>query len=614
MKKTGRKWHFSDSYEIEIKVSLVLLVGFLLSLNFISSYSLGKARLAQHKGFISNMELTLEFIQKNIEMNFMRLPDGGYLNDVSFLAGIDRIEIEDSLGVKLLEVSNELSQPDEKENKIVKTAPVHDKNGNIIYYIVVSGVNREGKNLRRLAYFDMVFRILGLIAGLIVAFLFIRSVLNPYKKIKKEACRLNLPQIDFDDIDDVEYAVRIFQGVIKELKEKETLLKAMYDNSEKRADSLARYNEYILGSISSGVIICDIQGIITRFNRSAERIIGYDHHYAQGRHFNELFGKKHRISQILNDALKNNKTYSRIEFEIACKNKGKLWIGLSSSLISDNDNNKIGAAVLLTDLTQIKKLQEFSNFTEKMTAMSEMSAGLAHELRNSITAIVGFVKLLKKILPPNGRALAIAEMIISESVATEEMLCRFLNFVKPLNVVPAKVNVGQLLKECLNLTVDMQRNKKITVTFEDNTDNRQIMADPMLLKNAFSNLIMNAYQAMGENGVLTVVVSYDEKQRKVKVKISDTGKGIAKDDLNKIFNPFFTTRDKGTGMGLALVQKIIKGHMGTIEIESYLNKGTTFTVSLPDEAIGYLKDSGAEKEKENGDKEIGEDVSQAIFG
>lgn len=613
MTKSRRQWHFSDSYETEIKISLVLLIGFLLSLNFISSYSLGKARLAQHKGFISEMELTLEFIQKNIEMNFMRLPDGGFLNDVSLLAGIDRIEIDDSLGIKLLAVSNAPTPTEEKENIVIKTTPVRDKNGNIIYYIVISGVNREGAKLQRLAHFDMVFRVLGLIAGLIVAFLFIRSVLNPYRKIKKEASRLNLPQVDFDDVDGVEYAVRTFQEVIRELKEKEALLQEMYDNSEKRADSLARYNEYILGSISSGVIICDIQGIITLFNRSAERIMGYDHRHAQGQHFNELFGKKHHISQILSDALKNDKIYSRMEFEISRKDKEKLWIGLSSSLISDYDNNKIGAAVLLTDLTRIKKLQEYSDFKEKMAAMGEMSAGLAHELRNSVAAIMGFVKLLKKILPPQERASAIADMITSESIATEKMLSRFLNFVKPLKVVPIKINIGQLLKECLNLAVDIHQDKEITVTFENNSGDRQIMADPILLKNAFSNLIINAYQAMEKTGVLTVIVNYTESEKKVEVKIIDTGKGIAKDDLHKIFNPFFTTRDKGTGMGLALVQKIIKGHMGTVEVESQLSEGTTFTVSLPDEAVGNVDDNRAEKETESEDKKITSDISPMIF-
>jgi PAS domain S-box-containing protein len=608
-----RKRYFSDSYETEIKISLILLIAFLISLNFISSYSLGKARIAQHRGFISRMELTLEFIQKSVELNFMRLPDAGYINDISLLAGIDRIEINDSLGNELLVVNNIPAQVKEKRNSMVKTTTVRNKYGYIIYYIIVSGVNREGADLQQLAFFDTVFRVLGLFAGLIVAFLFIRSVMNPYRKIKKEASHLNLPQVDFDDVDGVEYAVRTFQEVIRELKEKEALLQAMYDNSEKRADSLARYNEYILGSISSGVIICDIQGIITRFNRSAERIMGYDHRHAQGRHFNEVFGKKHHISKILSEALRYDKTYSRMEFEISRKDKEKLWLGLTSSLILDNDNNKIGTAVLLTDLTRIKKLQEFSDFTEKMAALGEMTAGLAHELRNSVAAIMGFGKLLRKISPPGERASAIADMIISESIATEEMLSRFLNFAKPLKVVPKKVNVSQLLKECLNLAADKHQGKKLEVKIEDNTSGILINADPVLLKNAFSNLIINALQAMAETGDLTITINYNENEKRVEVKVSDTGKGIAEENLHKVFNPFYTTRDKGIGLGLALVRKIINGHMGIIEVESHLGEGTTFTVSLPVEAIFKLNDDSADEIPKGDDIRIMADVSPETF-
>ena len=424
---------------------------------------------------------------------------------------------------------------------------------------------------------------------------------------------MNLPQVDFDDADGVEYAVRTFQEVIRELKEKEALLQAMYDNSEKRADSLARYNEYILGSISSGVIICDIQGIITRFNRSAERIMGYDHQYAQGHHFNEVFGKKHHISRILSEALSYNKTYSRMEFEISRKDKEKLWLGLTSSLILDNDNNKIGTAVLLTDLTRIKKLQEFSDFTEKMAALGEMTAGLAHELRNSVAAIMGFGKLLRKISPPTERASAIADMIISESIATEEMLSRFLNFAKPLKVVPKNVNVGQLLKECLNLAADKYQGKELKVKIEDNAGNLLINADPVLLKNAFSNLIINAFQAMGKTGVLTITVNFNDNEKRVEVKVSDTGKGIAEENLHKVFNPFYTTRDKGIGLGLALVRKIINSHMGTIEVDSHLGEGTTFTVSLPVEAVFEFNDGSTDEIPKSDDIRIMADASPEIF-
>lgn len=570
---------FTDSYETEIKISLVLLICFLLSLNFFSAYSLGKARQAQASGFNDNLELALESIRSIIQANHLNLPEIAYLSDMAAFAHIEAIEICDSLGVPVMSIRS----PDDEilKNAITDSAAVKDKNGSVVYTIAISAANRAGSGLQRLAVYDALIRIAGLVAGLLVAYLFIRSVMNPYRKIKKEASHLNLPQVNLDDADGVEYAVRMFQEVIRELKQKESLLQAMYDNSEKRADSLARYNEYILGSISSGVIICDNQGIITRFNPAAEKIVGAEEQFVQGRLFTEVFGKRHQISTVLSEALDHNRTFSRTEFEISRQDGEKLWIGLSSSLISDNRGEKVGAAVLLTDLTSIKRLQEISDFTEKMAALGEMSAGLAHELRNSVAAIVGFGKLLDKTASPDEKSHSIINMIIAESMNTEEMLRRFLNFANPLKIVPQMTVPAVLLSESIKTAREVFTGKRIEAVIRDNSEGIAIYADPMLLKNALSNLIQNAFQAMGDQGRLQADIDVIEKKGLIRICISDTGGGISPEVLPKIFNPFFTTKDKGTGLGLALVKKIITGHMGTIGVQSSPEIGTTFTINLP---------------------------------
>jgi len=578
MSKLLKKRYISDSYETEIKISLILLICFLLSLNFLSAWSLGKARSAQYKGFVNKLDLALESIRFNIKSNHNQLPDMTFLNDVRDIAGVDKIEIIDSLGNQVMVVS--AIDPVSAFDGVVTAAPIRDSDGHILYHISVASVNKDGQKLQRLALFDAIFRIAGLIAGLIVAYLFIRSVMNPYRKIKKEAAKLDLSHINLDDAGSIEYAVRAFQQVIRELKEKEEILQSMYDNSEKRADSLARYNEYILGGISSGVIICNTEGLVTRFNPAAKKIIAYSQEFNQDMHFNEVFGKKHQISKILSEALYRDITYSRTEFDILNQAGERQWIGLSSSLIFDNHQKKIGAAVLLTDLTKIKRLQEISDFTEKMAALGEMSAGLAHEFRNSMAAIMGFGSLLKKMIPSDDKTFSIAEMIIKESQTTEEMLRRFLTFAKPLTVVAEPIFIKRIIEDCLRTAKDIFRDSNIKTIIEDDSNNMRINADPTLLKNAFSNIINNAYQAMESGGILTVIIEPHNNDR-LEIKISDTGKGISADDLPKIFNPFFTTRENGTGLGLALVRKMITGHMGTIDVESRVNIGTNFIISLP---------------------------------
>jgi PAS domain S-box-containing protein len=574
-----KKQRLTDSYEIEIKISLILLVGFLLSLNIISSFALTRARIAQQNDHDRKLDLVLEIMQKTIELNNLILPDRIYLNDLMRKASIHKIEVSDSLGTPVLSLCSPGTFDETKIRS--RNAVIHNKNKQPVYQVSVKGMNIEGENLARLALIDKVFRIAGLLASLIVAFLFIRTVMNPYRKIKREASRLNLPHVDFDKADSIEYAVRVFQEIIRELKQKESLLQAMYDSSEKRADSLARYNEYILGSISSGVIICDNQGIITRFNRTAEKIFDIDKDDSQGKHYGEIFGKKHQISKVLGEALFDGKTYSRTEFEIYRKSGDKLWIGLTSSQIFDNEDKKIGAAVLLTDLTEIKKLQEISDFTEKMAALGEMSAGLAHELRNSVAAIMGFARLMHKQCQQSGIDASIASMIISEAIATEEMLSKFLDFARPLKINYIRVKISEILANCIRMASEMYQDKDIKVTLNDDSGGIDIYGDAVLLKNALSNLIINAYQAMDQNGVVRIDMAVEKNNRQLKIAIADNGGGIAEENLSKIFNPFFTTKEKGAGLGLAIVRKIIIAHGGTIEVESRREEGTKFTVVLP---------------------------------
>jgi PAS domain S-box-containing protein len=569
----------TDSYETEIKVSLALLICFLLSLNFITAYSLGKARQAQNDCHVLNLELVKESIRSDIENNDLQMPEIVYLSDLAHRIHIDKIELVDNQDRPLLTVGG--MDESDSDRAVTISAPIRDKNGDIVYQLFVSSVNREGLRLRRLALFDSIFRVAGLFAGLIVAFFFIKTVLNPYRKIKLEASELGIDQVDPGNTDDVEYVVRTFHEIIRELKEKESLLQSLYASSEKRANSLARYNEYILGGISSGVVICDNNGLITRFNPAAKKILNVDYDHGQGQHYRDVFGKKSDISRIFDNALDNGETFSRLEFEITIDETEKRWIGLSSSLISDDQEHRIGAAVLLTDLTRIKKLQEIADFTEKMAAVGEMAAGLAHEFRNSVAAIMGFGKLIKKMIPDKGKANELAEMIISESQATEEMLRRFLSFARPLDVMPQAISIHQIINDSLKAVRESGPSDEIEVIIEDSCECPQIQGDPTLLKNAFNNLFINACQAMEGRGALGIYMGVDKEHSQIIIKITDTGKGMSDDVIEKIFNPIFTTKDKGTGLGLALVKKIIAAHYGTIEVESEEGTGTTFIVTIP---------------------------------
>ncbi len=567
-----------SGYEIEIKISLVLLIAFLLSLNFLSSFAMKRARLALQNKSQSQIELALTAIKTAIEESGYNLPEAQFLKRVAIAGAVDKIEISDSLGNRLLAILAEPESTPDTSSAVSGNTVIIDKNGRSLYSIYVRGSGREEAAIARLAILDAVFRGFGLLAGLAVAALLIRFVMNPYRKIKSQAQKLNLDLRGTNSTDSVEYVVAMFQEIISRLKQKEEVLQRMYDDSEKRVESLERYNEYILGSISTGVIICDKKGIITRFNRAARRITGIEKAEENQQALAEVFGKNHQITKLMNEALRGV-TYSRRELEMLRGDGSRQWIGLSTSQIFDNEDNRIGAAVLLTDLTKIKQMQALIDYQDKISALGRLSAGLAHELRNSIAAIVGFGKLLKK-HGLDDHSMAIADNILTEALATEEMLSRFLDFARPIKLQPKPFDLAEAIESCIDQCKNLYDRSSISIRFVSKTVDTVFEGDPVLLKTAFRNLLINSYQAIGESGHIEVKLEHDRKNNSFVIKFCDDGPGIENELLPKIFEPFFTTKEKGTGLGMAIAKKIISAHFGEIVISSRPGQ-TIVTITLP---------------------------------
>ncbi|HAS54620.1 MAG TPA: hypothetical protein DCS42_11120 [Nitrospiraceae bacterium] len=228
-----------------------------------------------------------------------------------------------------------------------------------------------------------------------------------------------------------------------------------------------------------------------------------------------------------------------------------------------------------SDLTEVKRLQEQMELRERLTALGEMSAGIAHELRNPMAVIAGYLKLFsrkaddaqKKILGDIGDEINGMNRIIGD----------LLMFARPAALNRVQVDIQELLEGCLAAVLQARGGGPV-VTTRISLSGEHIAADEGLLKQSFCNIIQNAVEAMpdgGELGIESRLVG-----REVIVSIRDAGSGILADKLKKIFLPFFTTKDKGTGLGLALAHKFILSHGGRIEVESEEGKGSVFTVTL----------------------------------
>ena len=375
-----------------------------------------------------------------------------------------------------------------------------------------------------------------------------------------------------------------FHDVVRRLREKEQELERLRSVAEERAQEVESYNENILRSVSSGVITFSRDGVVTTFNDAAASILRLRREDVIGKTCTEVFGAQSVVARLLARALVHGDVITREEFELEVPHGGKIWVGVSTSLLKDHAGGLIGTTFVCTDLTEIKALQERVEMRERMMVLGEMSAGIAHEFRNLMGTILGAGKLIARQLPggsPIHESVRTITHVISDM---DHLVTQLLNFARKTEPDLAPVALEPWLKRAVEQVVEQAPAPNLRVEVRCVPDLPVIRMDEILMRQALSNLVQNAIEAMPAGGDLTVsagVRALQGRRREVAVTIADTGVGIPKDRLTKIFLPFFTMKAKGTGLGLALVHKIILLHNGRIEVESREGTGTTFHVFLP---------------------------------
>jgi len=460
----------------------------------------------------------------------------------------------------------------------------------------VSGVAR----IERVSRLNVLARFAGILIAALVTVLLLRSLLHPYRQMVKRARKERIIPASEETMKEgeLDVAVSVFEQVIKELKEKERALQRLYKATDRKARDLASYNEYILESMTNGMILCDKDGKITRMNQPAERMLGLKQNQALGKKYETVFGESKPLCSAVGATLEGSRTRFIPEIKLADSGGVTIPASASASVVKDDQGKALGVVLFLTDLTELKKLEEQVAFKDKMTSLGEMSSGLAHELRNSMGTILGLSKLLKKRKEDPVSCDLATDGIVKEAISMESMLQRFLSFAKPLRLMVEQVDVAELVDECLTPFSESLRERNIGFDLKTQTDPTPIWGDRLLLKQCFQNLIQNSLEAMPNGGRLSIGIGKTETpsgEKSTVVEISDTGCGIAKKDQHRIFNPFFTLRKQGTGLGLSLVKKIVTLHNGKIEVESEPPRGSTFRIALPSKYRIRLEEAKGEK-------------------
>jgi PAS domain S-box-containing protein len=359
---------------------------------------------------------------------------------------------------------------------------------------------------------------------------------------------------------EVGFVVDTFHELVSTLKEKEKELEDLRQMAEQRAGMAEDYNENILQSVPSGVISLDESWKIVKVNSSARRILELREEDIIGRDFHGLFENL------------GNEPVERGETQYLTGSGRRIWLGYSLTPLKDSEGGTIGRLLVFTDLTELKALQSQAELRQRLSSLGEMAAGIAHELRNPMGVISGYTRLLSKKVDPT--LSQTVDAVTKEVSVMDRIVTDFLSFARPGELNFSDLDLTELIRGC----VDNAAKGDAEVVFEDRGPIR-LRGDEVLLRQAFTNLIQNAVEATAMKGRVTIGTEVQDGQTVV-VSVSDTGHGISEGIRDRVFLPFYTTKEKGTGLGLAVVHRTITSHGGSIALES-TGQGTTFFIRLP---------------------------------
>ena len=338
------------------------------------------------------------------------------------------------------------------------------------------------------------------------------------------------------------------------------------------------FSQHVTDKMPSGLMILNREGMITGHNPASDRI--FEDSEVTNRLLQELVRESHALEELLDRCLNTGEVFSRIEFNVPMRSGIDKRIGINLSPIISPGGQIEGAICLLSDLTEIVELQNQIKLKENFAALGEMSAGIAHEFKNSIATILGYAQM-SKVEMDVATLQNYAREIHKESQALSNMITDFLNFARPVMASIYDVDLIELLKTVIG-DVKTLRPGDYEVQFVVSGD-ALVPCDATLIRQSFLNLLINATEALEAKGHISVHVDAPAERDHVRVLVEDNGRGIPAHLISKIFFPFFTTKapGKGTGLGLSVSYGIIQAHEGAITVESTPEIGTTFTILLP---------------------------------
>ena len=353
-------------------------------------------------------------------------------------------------------------------------------------------------------------------------------------------------------------------------------------------EDVQNFMESIIQSIGSGIILTQMDDIITYINRAGEKILGYTKHELAGKPF-DIFSLREKRSMVHSLLDHSDDLDMRKEGWMKKKDGVEFPVGFTLNNHVNPVGETIGKIVIFRDLTQVYKIQEEILRMDRLISLGKLASGIAHELRNPLAGIKTTAQALSEEMTFDDSKREYLNRITKEIDRLNELLKTFFSFAKPQELNLTSCYIKDIVNEIIPFLIKEIADKGIRFIEVYHPQLPKIQVDKNQMHQVFLNLFLNAIQAMPSGGELriqaTPLVSTGPDgivQRFIRILISDTGKGIPANLINKVFDPFFTTKPKGIGLGLSIAYQIIKKHEGTIQVQSEWERGATFDIRLPE--------------------------------
>jgi len=604
-----------DKYRLEIRLGLALIILVLLILNFAAHYTIYRVQATLENQIQERLhEAAIKTANSLQRLGEAKLPDSVilslesqfFLNDFSVIHfNYDRVllvkqnltldsamlHIDINLTAEILSpllLNQSIFRHRSGSNRCLLLFPTELAGSK--YIIALSHDSALLGSLESAGNILIFFGVLGMLIILYVSRRFVRFVTYPFKRLKEKAEISG--RLENSEEDEVRQVITTYENMINELRQNEKELTTLNELISRRAADLEIYNNYILNSIDTGIITLDNNLEVSTVNRAALKILNLENNII-GLKCPALFDPYPNLKQLLDNFIQLKQPLNNRQVEIDCGGEKRKILAVYLSPLFDSQDNIIGSSILLNDLSEFVKLQAELELKRRMASLGEMSGGLAHQLRNSIGAIVGFARLSKKRIKPGSTLAENMDNLLRESNEAEQLVSKFLDFARPLNPDFDDFDLINLLDQILLAAKEKWTNIEFVL---DNKSNRKLTigGDSLLIKQALGNIIDNGCQAYrGAVGLIKLEIKAGQNQ--VEIKIIDNGGGIPEDFREKIFTPFFSGSPSGSGLGLPLARKIIALHSGSLEFDSETGQGSCFKVSLPLTQTGQPNSSEVEQ-------------------